>query len=143
MLRKLITRAMFVLAICTFSGALFVFGTISVSAEPLNARGVDFPQRQRTHDEWLVDALRLPAQQATAVKNLLSAERTAMRAIDESTHPQRDAIHAENRIKLADVLTPEQLLRHDEWRKASRPPRLENAAGPQVDGAENSRRNPT
>lgn len=140
--RKIILQTMFVLALITFAGALFLFGTTTVSAQGSSPGAGDThrpPPPPRI--EELVNSLRLTAAQTTAVQNLLSAERTAIRALDESLRPQRDAIHMKTRKELAATLTPEQLKRYDEWREAHRPPRPENDKTRQGEPPRNERHN--
>ena len=142
MLRKIILQAMFVLALITFAGALFLFGTTTVSAQASSPGAGDThrpPPPPRI--EALLNTLRLSAAQTTAVQNTLSTERTAIRALDESLRPQREAIHMKTRKELAAMLTPDQLQRYDEWRAAHRPPRPEHDAGRQGEAPSNDRRN--
>ena len=124
MLRKSVLHAMFVLALIVFATSLVVFGTTTVSAQTAAARaGGDAPRPPHPpRIEELLNTLRLTTAQSTVVQNTLSAERTAIRAIDDSLRPQRDAIHLKTRKDLAAVLTPEQLKRYDEWRDVHRPP---------------------
>ena len=149
MVRKITLQLMTFMALGTFAGALYLSGATGVAAQPAGgqANGAQDaprpapPRPPRT--EELVKALGLNAQQATAVQGTLGAERDAMRALDEATRPQRDAIHAETRKKLAAALTAEQLKRYDDWREANRPPRPEGAGSRQADAPSNTRRNPT
>ena len=140
MLKKTILQTMFVLTLITFAGALFLFGTTTVSAQG-SSPGAGDPHRPPPRIEELVNSLRLTAAQTTAVQNLLSAERTAIRALDESLRPQRDAIHMKTRKELAATLTPEQLKRYDEWREAHHPPRPENDKPREGEPPSNDRRN--
>ena len=142
MLKKTILQTMFVLTLITFAGALLLFGTTTVSAQGSSPGAGDArrpPPPPRI--EELVNSLRLTVAQTTAVQNLLSAERTAIRALDESLRPQRDAIHMKTRKELAATLTPEQLKRYDEWREAHRPQRPENDKTRQGEPPNNDRRN--
>ena len=144
MLRKIILQAMFVLALVTFVSALFVFGSTTVGAQPSPAAGSDAPRPPRPpRIEELLNALRLTAAQTTVVQNTLNTERTAIRALDDSLRPQRDAIHLRTRGELALTLTPDQLKRYDEWREANRPPRPANEAGRPSEMPTNAHRNPT
>ena len=141
MLRKIILQAMFVLALITFAGALYLFGATTVSAQASSPGTGDTHRPPPPGIEALLNTLRLSAAQTTAVQNTLSTERTAIRALDESLRPQREAIHMKTRKELAAMLTPDQLQRYDEWRATHRPPRPENDAGRQGEPPSNDRRN--
>ena len=147
MVRKLVIHMMFVLALCVFAGALVVIGTMTAGAQPIGApRNSPLPAPPGNGPQLplLASIPGLNDQQSVALRNALEAERAAMRALDESTRPQRDAIHATTRAKLATILTAAQLARYQEWRAARRPPppprMMEGAAG-QADPGPDSQRN--
>ena len=123
MLRKLVLQGFFLLALAVFAGALFMFGTLSATAQPVGEG-----QRPPRPEEML-KSLKLSGQQSTVVQNILDSERQAMMALNDSIRPQRDAIFQSTRKKLAATLTPEQLQRYDEWREANRPPRPNDGPG--------------
>jgi len=127
MLKKIVLETLFVLAVITFVGALYIFSITTVSAQTISARGQNAaPPRPPRIDELLA-ALQLTPQQTTTVQNTIDTERVAMRALDEALRPQRDAIHEATRKKLAVALTSAQMQRFDDWRSASRPPRPDGA----------------
>lgn len=147
MVRKVVIQMMFVLALCVFAGALVVIGTMTAGAQPIGApRNSALPSA--TGDGAQKSLLEiipgLSDQQSVTLRNALDSERTAMRALEESTRPQRDAIHAATRTKLATVLTTEQLARFEEWRAARRPPHpphVKDGAGGQADAHPDLSRN--
>ena len=126
MLRKIVLETLFVLALVTFAGALYLFSITTVGAQTISERGRnDSPPPRPARIDELLAALQLTPQQATKVQNTIDTERVAMRALDEALRPQRDAIHDATRKKLAAVMTLAQMQRYDDWRIANRPPRPE------------------
>lgn len=142
MLRKIILETLFVLALITFAGSLFLFSITTVGAQTTAVRDrANTPRPPRMDD--LLATLQLTQQQTTTAQNALEAERTAMHALDDALRPQRDAIHDATRKKLAAALTPEQLQRYDDWRNANRPPRPDGIRDRQSEAPVNTRRNQT
>ncbi|MCY7387213.1 MAG: hypothetical protein LH481_03980 [Burkholderiales bacterium] len=140
MLRKIVLETLFVLAVITFFGALYLFSITEVSAQTVSARGKsDAPLRPLGLDELLA-ALQLTPQQTTTVQNTIDTERVAMRALDEALRPQRDAIVEATRNKLAVALTSAQMQRFDDWRSANRPPRPDGVRGRQSESPVTTRR---
>ena len=143
MLRKIVLETLFVLALITFVGSLYLFSITTVGAQVIGARGnSDAPPHPPRIDELLA-ALQLTPQQTTTVQNTIDAERVAMRALDEALRPQRDAIHEATRKKLAVALTSAQMQRFDDWRSASRPPRPGDVRDRQSESSVYTRRNQT
>ena len=146
MLRKIVLETLFVLALITFVGSLYLFSITTVGAQTVSARGRSDapppPPRPPRIDELLA-ALQLTPQQTTTVQNTIDAERVAMRALDDALRPQRAAIHNATRNKLAAVMTFEQLQRYDEWRIANRPQRPNGVRDRPSEASANTHRNQT
>lgn len=143
MLRKIVLETLFVLALITFVGSLYLFSITTVGAQTMSAPGQsDAPRRPPRIDELLA-ALQLTPQQTTALQNTIDTERVAMRALDEALRPQRDAIVEATRKKLAAALTPVQLQRFDEWRRTNRPPRPDGIRDRQSEAPNYTRRSQT
>jgi hypothetical protein len=144
MLRKIVLETLFVLALITFAGSLFLFSISTVGAQTaaVRTKGEIQPPRPSRIDDLLA-ALQLTQQQATTVQNAIDTERTAMRALDDALRPQREAIHDATRKKLAAALSPEQMQRFEAWRTANRPPRPDGVRDRQLETPVNNRRNQT
>lgn len=118
MLQRFVVKAMFMLSLLVFVVSLMLLGTLSVNAQGLPH---DADGRRPPRTEELIGALRLSSQKTTEVRNILDAERQAMRSLDDSIRTQREAIHRATRAKLAATLTPDQLQRYEAWRETNRP----------------------
>ncbi len=120
MLQRFVVKTMFMLSLLVFVVSLMLLGTLSLS---VNAQGLphEADGRRPPRTEDLIGALRLLSQKTTEVRNILDAERQAMRSLDDSIRTQREAVHRATRAKLAATLTPDQLQRYDAWRETNRP----------------------
>ena len=144
MLRKIVLETLFVLALVTFAGALYLFSITTVGAQTISVRGRnDSPPPRPPRIDELLAALQVTPQQATTVQNTIDAERVAMRALDDALRPQREAIHDATRKKLAAVMTLEQMQRYDEWRIANRPQRPNGVRDRPSEASANTHRNQT
>ncbi len=143
MLRKIVLETLFVLALSTFVGSLYLFSITTVGAQTVGAAGRNNTPPRPPRIDDLLAGLQLTPQQTTAVQNTIDTERMAMRALDEALRSQRDAIHDATRKKLAAALTPAQMQRFDDWRNTNRPPRPDGVRGRQSEAPNYTRRNQT
>ena len=136
MWKKVVTQGALIAALTIFTGAMLMFGMLTATAQPVGSRPDQSPPR--IDDAALAEVLHLSEQKRAQLENILESERSAMRALNESLRPQRQAIFSATREKLAATLSPDQLQRFDAWCDAHRPPSPEgrNAQNPQISQSE-------
>lgn len=72
--------------------------------------------------EELAAALHLTDAQRSPVKAIMDAQHEQMRALHQATREEREAVHQATNVKLANLLSDEQMQLLQEFRETHRPP---------------------